>query len=724
MKKTIYYIALFLLATLGLTNSGCAFLNKRPVAANNYYVLDYLPATEQAGLIQAKAFDKTLEVFETSLPRTYDRNQIVRKKSYSQISYFPNEFWSTRLYEAVPNLIVRRLRAYNIFKNVSRDLGETKPDFFLESFIQNIEYVDGPKPFAFLRMEMVLKDSRSQAVVFANRNEASRPLLDTSMEYVVQCFNEMIMDETDMFASKCIDFLNGKPVEGSFLVASREKADRPAYALEQIWDLEELDAQTGELRVPLLMATEIPLAFEATYKDSTNARSEAVTGIMNEVMVLHQGLWNIQLTSDQIISTDVFVRPQMRTVVKPFWSEMIVRVIDESQTRVKMRYDVFAKTPGQDAYDLKVNTRYSPADEVGEYDHLWVLRPGNYLITVNGAAPNSYKDFTTISLEPAKSYILTIVVDPNGDRSVLIGAGLLESPVTRGRPRIHKGAIHTDINLASNNSVDKDNPTNSISLSGEFDNKLEYDIWPLHYITRSIYDLGFDKTTGTDFRVNIDDYSLKNALVLYPWQENRFLRNFGLYGRGDINTHFFKEYSFFTTDKNFIKISGDGDSLIVPSAKKLKIKDEFYPLRLKEGTGLTYRINLSPRISVNLRSGFGWQQDHEDGVYILDKSVILDTLSYDIYREISSTKTQGLENSVIIGMNNLLGFLSVASTIDILFPMGTADKSTKYDNENLINIKLYRNISVDIRAKVKYNKALRDYVQTDYSAFLRLSLYY
>jgi len=79
---------------------------------------------------------------------------------------------------------------------------------------------------------------------------------------------------------------------------------------------------------------------------------------------------------------------------------------------------------------------------------------------------------------------------------------------------------------------------------------------------------------------------------------------------------------------------------------------------------------------------------------------------------------------VIIDINNLLSFISLNSTVDVLFPLGAGEKSTKYENENLVNIKLLRNISLDFKATVKYNKAVRDYVQTDYSAFLRLSLYY
>ena len=724
MKNEFRHLIGLSLAIVILTASGCAFMGKRVTTSPNYYILDYLPATENPALKQIQPFDKLLEVRETSLPRTYDRNQIVRKKSYMQISYLTNDLWSTKLYDAVPNLIVRRLNAYRIFRNVSRDLGVARPDYYLETYIQNIELVEGPKPYAFLRMEFSLRDSKTQTLIFTNRNERTKVLHDSSISYLVQSFNEMIMAETDLFAAKCIDFLQGQQVTDSFDTIPLEERKMAVYSEEFIEPGGVIDMESGELRVPLLMSSEVPLPFEAAYLGSDDIRDDVVTGTMNELLVLHKGSWEIALGSDQDISTVVDIKPQMRQVISPFWSELIVRIIDESQTQVRMRYDIYAKTYGQETFDIKVNTRYSPGDEVGEFEYLWVLKPGNYMVTVNGAVPNAYRDFTTVSLEEGKSYILTIVVNPTGERSVLVGAGILESSVLRGRPRLHKGAVHTNINFASNNSVDKNNPTSSISLSGEFDNKINYDIWPLHFTAKSLYNLGFDKTTGTDFRINIDDYSLKNVLVFYPWNVQKTLRNFGLYARANINTHFFDEYSFFQDEKNFLKTSQDGDSVFVLAAKKLKVKDSFYPLRLKEGLGVTYRMNLATNMIVNLRSGFGWLQDKEDGVYSYVGDVEVDSVLYDLYHETPSSDTQGLETTVLVNITNLLNFLNISSNLDVLFPMGVTDKSTKYEFENLLNIKLFRNISIDFKANIKYNKVLRDYIQTDYSAFLRLSLYY
>ena len=103
---------------------------------------------------------------------------------------------------------------------------------------------------------------------------------------------------------------------------------------------------------------------------------------------------------------------------------------------------------------------------------------------------------------------------------------------------------------------------------------------------------------------------------------------------------------------------------------------------------------------------------------------MIDSLNYDLYQENPTTNTQGIETSLLIGINNLFNFINLSSTTDVLFPLGVTDKTTIYECDNLININLLRNISIDLKVNIKYNKALKDYVQTDYSSILRLSLYY
>ena len=93
-------------------------------------------------------------------------------------------------------------------------------------------------------------------------------------------------------------------------------------------------------------------------------------------------------------------------------------------------------------------------------------------------------------------------------------------------------------------------------------------------------------------------------------------------------------------------------------------------------------------------------------------------------KKIPTITARGFETSIIFAAYNLLNFVSINSTLDVLFPIDNGKVETQYINENLINIRLFRNISLDLRAKAEYNKTKADYILTQFNAFMRVSLYY
>ncbi len=727
-QKPISVLLILSFLIILFSQSGC-FLSKTEYIPPNYYVLDYLKATENHALIQSKPFEKTLEIMDAKLPRTYDRNQLVKKTSYASISYFEKDLWANRLYDAVPNIIAQRLNAYNIFRKCARDLGDATPDYFLETYIQNIEFVEGDVPQAFIRMEFYLRNSANQDVIFSQVNERSQDLRDKSVDYLVQTYNQMIMFETDLFAGRCIDFLSGRPIRETYKVADVISKFYNKGAPTPMDSLGNKYVSTGELLVPLKIDNEVPISYIVSHLDTLSNEIDAHTGNMNEALTLKPGKYSLSFGGEQDITTDVEVLAKMRTVAIPTWGELMINIIDQNQTKIRMQYDLYYKAPGQQTYKEHLSSRYSPSDEIGETDFVWVIRPGSYMITLQGESPSSLINFTTVNIEEGKSYIETVVVNPEGGRNVLIGAGLLESTDTLARKSLHRGAIHADVNFSRNNLVDEKKPVSSINLSGQFDNKLEYDKWPFHIIVKSLYELGFNKTTGSDFKVNVDDYSLKNSLVFFPWEKDKTLKNFGVYGRADVGTHAFPDYVYYSSPKNFMRISEENVTLYTYDSKKLVVTEPPYPINLREGSGLTYRWTISPSVSMNFRGGYGWKQDYQKSVYSYADTVTYDGELYEVYRENPSKVERGFESTIIFSAFSLFKFISINSTFDVLFPKNKVDDTAKYYNENLINIKLFRNISLDIKANAKYDKSpndfiQKDYIQTDYSAFLRVSMYY
>ncbi len=717
-----YLIMGFALGLILLTSACFPKLVKNET---QYYVLDYLKATERPALIQKEPKPVTLEVYETDVARAYSRNQIVIRSDQFQISYLENDIWANRLTDAIPNLLVARLRAYNIFKKVDRDTGEAAPNYYLETSVINLEKImDDPIPRAHLKMEFVLRDAKTSQALMSYKGDDSRPLPDDSTVYFVQVINELIMEETDIFAARCISFLEGKTLYDLRPDGELSKAEDLYY--ERIENKQEAYT-TGELLINLRSRTNQELYYYYSPRDEVLA-SDKDTGVFGEVLTLPAGFYTIRLGENQEIGFEVEIKQQMRTVVdKPLWSELSVLIIDESRNRVRMGYDIYQKNPDDFGYLLYSQAYSVGEDEVAEEDKVWILPPGDYLIKLGGGFWTDLRDFATVSLYKGRNKTLTVVVDPSGEGTYMIGAGVIDDDglLARGS-KIHRGAVHTNISLSQKNSIAQQESVNSFNLAAQFDNAINLQPGSFDYSMRSLYDLGMNLTTGNDFRISLDGWSLKNTLLFTPFTSHDY-KNFGLYGRADLNTHFFDEYLYFQEPRNIIMLDQAGDTLSVDlNASQIRSKVALYPLRLKEGSGITYRFIFTPNIQLGLRGGYGWQQELKRRAFTYVKSYDnpMDGLSYELYREEGDKIANGIESTVIFSALNVFKFLTVNSTLDILFPMGSGDKAAKYESNNRFNIRLFRNISIDVKANLIYDKDYKDYLLYDYSTFLRLSLFY
>ena len=718
-------IYIIFIGIIALALGGC--FGKVDRVPTNYYVLDYQPSTEKPELRMNVSNGKSLYVMNSRVSRTYNRNQIVAKENFYRVRFMQNDLWANRLSDAIPNIVAQRLRSYNIFSNVSRDPGAMDPNYYLETNVLNIEKVEGSNPRAFLKMEFVLRDSTSEKVVFTHRNERYHELSDNSIVYLVQVFNNMIMEETNTFAAMCIMHFAGRPIHGSRRDYQNILSAPEQFFFQQLHD-QEMHLEYGEL----LLSTKAPVSGEMPFRieqlDSLNTKIAEQVGEFNNPIQLNPGRYRIVTGYNEDIHTTVEVFARQRTVVSRNWSELKVRVLDLSQNKVRQIYDLWRQNDDDYGY-TKIGSDFSLSDdEHGMEERLWILPSGTYMITLGGFSWSDLRDFATIKLAQGDSQILTVIVDPSSTTgSVMVGAGVLADELGVGSVRFHKGAVHGNINLSSNNDINEKDPTFSLNLAAQFDNTIEHDFRPFHYALRSIYDLGANISTGSDFKINLDTYSLKNVFMLYPWgKQRRFLNNFAFYGRADLNTHFWDEYTYFSDNKNYIIWDADGSEIDrALDQAKIRTKIALFPLRLKEGTGITYRIAFSPNGWVSLRGGYGWQQRLNHRSLSLNRTDYeLDGVKYDVFSEAIDQYDRGIETTLVFSAVNVLNFFSINSTVDALFPIMENSVMPRIESENRINFRIYRNVSMDFRVNLTYDEAIKDWLVYDYSTYLRMSLFY
>ncbi len=689
----------------------------RNIVPRNYFILEYYSHSEKDELKLEKPFEQSVYIEDTKIPRTYNRKQIVVRHFGPRITYSDNNLWGVKLTKIIPNLLKKRLDSYNIFKNTQRELFTSTPGYVIDSNINNIEmYISETLYQARLNIDFTYRKKDTENPLIIHSANIERVMLKQDFDTYAQTINEILLEEIDRFAAK-INIYNTYGPQ-----ALIEQDDIPLEIdplLVEILDSEEDNSGKGLLLVPAITRTEN----EPYYKvyDKYGYERSAKIG---EALPLMEGTYSLEYGSgnqdQKMIRKNVKVHPRYKTIVEPDWGCLIVEIIDENRNFAKVIYEVFDLNDGE-----SYGSEFPAEVELGEQEKVWVLKPGYYKITINNEPFNTYTDFTTVLAEEGSVQKLTIVMetDEEGNPTNMAGAGILEESFLAAslEPLKLSSAIHINGNLNSDNEVNEDNPEVIITMNSQLENYLIYDKDPLYYNMKSVIDLGISKTTGTDFRLASDEFDLKNTGIYY------FVKDLGFYGRFDVNSHFFNEKQYNLEDFYYQKFDENsiaiGDSVL---ADEIKIKSSFFPVELKEGIGINYRILNLSRANLSFRAGFGIRQFINNDVFICNSSeTVIDgnNIEHRRYYELASTNTTGTELS-LVGSFQLPFNLIYASNADFYFPFDKNDEYT-FEWENSFNLNLFKHISLDYKfnlEKLGEDSGI-DYLVREHSLFLRVTYF-
>ncbi len=235
---------------------------------------------------------------------------------------------------------------------------------------------------------------------------------------------------------------------------------------------------------------------------------------------------------------------------------------------------------------------------------------------------------------------------------------------------------------------------------------------------KSLIEIGTSKASNEGFQLVTDDFDLKNTLIYY------FIKDLGVYGRFDANSHFFNSYSYFTDEFYCTKIDKDGDvvqdSVLV---EKVRVQSSFFPLILKEGFGVNYRIVNRSKANLSLRAGFGMRQEINNGYYQLYNTNTSGSLTYREYYELESESKTGTEVSMV-GNFQLPLNISYSINADFLFPFND-EANYSMEWENVLNAKILKYISLDYKLKMthKMPEIKDDYIALNHTLFLRVTYF-
>jgi ABC-type uncharacterized transport system auxiliary subunit len=163
-----------LLLWLILLLGGCAV---HRTTSTNYYILEYYPHLEREELIQETPLPYTLQISPTTIPRTYNRKQLVVRHFGPKITYAERDLWSIKPGEAIPGLLEKRFNRYKLFRQVQRDFLDTPPDLELRTIVHNLEMMESQDNYyAHLNMDFVLTRRSDESQVVKYSTDVERPV--------------------------------------------------------------------------------------------------------------------------------------------------------------------------------------------------------------------------------------------------------------------------------------------------------------------------------------------------------------------------------------------------------------------------------------------------------------------------------------------------------------------------------------------------------------------
>jgi ABC-type uncharacterized transport system auxiliary subunit len=185
---------LFAWAVLGLALLGsCVWGACSSVPEYTYFTMAYslLPQEESKTPVAG-----SLRIRDLEITPAYDKDKMVYRFSPYQFQYYNYMLWAVKPNKMVSELVVRHMEHVGLFKVVSRDYGEARPDYELSGTLEAIEELDsGDEWFAHLAFSLRLTRYRDEVVIWSRRVDAKKRVYNKAPVYVVKALSQLMEEQ-------------------------------------------------------------------------------------------------------------------------------------------------------------------------------------------------------------------------------------------------------------------------------------------------------------------------------------------------------------------------------------------------------------------------------------------------------------------------------------------------------------------------------------------------
>jgi ABC-type uncharacterized transport system auxiliary subunit len=175
-----------------------------------YFTMAYtlLPADKDG----AGPLAESLRIRDLEIAPAYDKDKMVYRFSPYQFQYYNYMLWAVKPNKMVSELIVRHLENAGLFDVVTRDYGESRPEYELTGVLEAIEELDsGDEWFAHLAFSLRMTRFRDDQVVWTHRGDVRKRVYNKSPVYVVKALSELMESEMNNVCGRLREFLKDRP---------------------------------------------------------------------------------------------------------------------------------------------------------------------------------------------------------------------------------------------------------------------------------------------------------------------------------------------------------------------------------------------------------------------------------------------------------------------------------------------------------------------------------
>ena len=427
-------------------------------------------------------------------------------------------------------------------------------------------------------------------------------------------------------------------------------------------------------------------------------------------IILPPGKYSVYVGSVPIFQQkiEVVVEKERTTVIKPVWSALIIRTIDQNNNDIRESYSIVDE-------ESKIQIASGIGADIlrGEKERVWILKPTLYRIAKRGESPYSYQNFVTVNTRAGEISSVQIIFD---DKTLaVVGGGEVTSELEELRSNAKwsfKGSVSGNFALVNSSYLRGGSGSeNNFTFGANLNLSLIYDDDNFLFINRLDITEQFQKAEKEKMRF-IKDMMKFDTSFIY-----RFNRYVGPYISARVRTPFAYRYVI-TPDETTTVVETDGSSRELEPESRFIYSKSFSTTIVQEGIGLNADYSYSNIFKFTGRVGWGFRQDFNSFAYDISRL----EKEYEISRLSYFTNLYGPEFYLYLSWFPF-SFFEIKEEFDALLPVDNVDNFS-FLSRSTVSIWISRFAAIEYEFEVEKSASLKSNKTITSEHSLTVQIYY